>query len=130
VDAVHEKHADYTEPAKIALDHQCKVFQTGFKTKLSDGTWPKAEKPGEMKGPYLRAEDGVIFNTETNSAALFVHFNGERFWFKPVEQMMLDKYTNSDPAHRVACQRYVDLYPALKECTALLALKKDFCDLS
>lgn len=128
--ALKERHPGF-EPAEISLDHSCAVFQTGFKTKLSDGTWQTQEKPGDTKGPYLRPEDGVIFNTETNSAALFVHFNGERFWFKPVEQLVKDKYTKPDPLHAQACRRYVELYPDLKQCAKLMELAAtDYCDLS
>lgn len=131
VAAVKKKHsaAPAFEPAKIALDHHCVVFQTGFKTKLSDGTWQTPEAAGQPKGPYLRPDDGVIYNTETSTAALFVHFNGERSWFKPVEELVMTKYTPSDDRHALACRFYLELYPALKECTALLQLPEDFCHL-
>lgn len=117
------------EPVNIALDSNCAVFQTGMKTKLSDGTWKTAPTDADnelKKGPYLRP-DGVIYNTETRSEPLFVHFNGERFWFMPVEQVFYERFSLSDTDRYTAlCRRYLHLYPVMQECSKLLKVA-DFC---
>lgn len=114
-------------PVNVLLDSGCVVFQTGMKTKLSDGTW--ATKPDREQGPYL-SPAGTIVNTETGTEPLFVHFNGERYWFMPVEQLYHDRFVV--PGSRGAkefsalCYSYLRLYPALQECTKLLKVN-NYC---
>ena len=122
------------EPVEIALDTGCVVFQTGMKTKLSDGTWKDAPtaRDSELKqGPYLRPADGVIYNTETKSEPLFIHFNGERFWFMPVEKVFFERFVqNSQNGNgdkfKALCHKYLELYADLKQCSKFLDL--DYCN--
>jgi hypothetical protein len=133
---VHEtlktKYGPQFQPVDIALDTKCVVFQTGMQTKLSDGTWKDAPSATEGKlkqGPYLRPSDGVIFNTETKTEPLFVHFNGERFWFMPVEQVFFERFAHDEgDRFKALCHKYLALYPPMKECSKLLTNGKDYCD--
>jgi hypothetical protein len=125
---IKKQYNDF-EPVEIALDSNCVIFQTGMKTKLSDGTWQQAptDTDSELKkGPYIRT-DGVVYNTETHSEPLFVHFNGERSWFMPVEKLFYERFahTNKDRFNAL-CNKYLQLYPVLQECGKLLEVN-DYC---
>ena len=125
-------------PVDIKLDTQCIVFQTGMRTKLSDGTWkdaPTPEQQGFSQGPYLRVQDGVIYNTETKTLPLLIHFNGERAWFMPVEKIFHDRFVFNDSTSnsgsreyfRKACVRYLQLYSNMHECSKLLSVDS-YCE--
>jgi len=137
IDTLKGKDSSFT-PVEIKLDTQCIVFQTGMRTKLSDGTWkdaPTQEQRGFSQGPYLRSQDGAIYNTETKTLPLLIHFNGERAWFMPVEKIFHERFVSNESTsssgsrdhYRKACARYLQLYSNMHECSKLLSVDS-YCE--
>jgi len=81
----------------LRVDRRCRLFQTGWGTKLERGGWDEAPVDGrDRAGPYLRRRAppddaaaisgaGVggcdVVNTETGTRPLFAHFNGDKAHF-------------------------------------------------
>lgn len=76
-----ERAGTYSKNYVIALDHQARVFQTGWHTHLEmEGKYAERQE----KGAYFNPSDGVFVNTEHDTTPIMVHFNGGKTNFLPV----------------------------------------------
>ena len=102
----------------VVLDRQCTIFQTSHLTSFSMGDWNVPVY--NVIGPYLRA-DGFIFNSETTSFPLFLHFNGIKFFLSRVadeskaKSVSFKKFGRCGNTLRISrpCALYSTKYPIL-----------------
>ena len=78
-----EKNVSYGD-INIILDRNCTIFQTSHLTAFSMGDWYAPEY--DVKGPFMRV-DGVVYNSETDTFPLLLHFNGIKFFMSQVSNM-------------------------------------------
>lgn len=83
-----EKNISYGD-INIILDRNCTIFQTSHLTAFSMGDWNDPEY--DVKGPYMRA-DGIVYNSETSTFPLFLHFNGIKFFMSQVSETLKSSY--------------------------------------
>ena len=69
----------------VVLDRHCSIFQTSHLTAFSMGDWYAPNY--DVMGPFMRA-DGIIYNSETATFPLFLHFNGIKFFMPQVLKIM------------------------------------------
>jgi len=75
-----ERAGTYSKNYVIALDHQARVFQTGWHTHLEvEGKYAERQE----KGAYFNPSEGVFVNTEHDTTPIMVHFNGGKTNFYP-----------------------------------------------
>ena len=75
-----ERAGTYSKNYVIALDHQARVFQTGWHTHLEiKGKYAERQE----KGAYFNPSEGVFVNTEHDTTPIMVHFNGGKTNFYP-----------------------------------------------
>ena len=75
-----ERAGTHSKNYVIALDHQARVFQTGWHTHLEvEGKYAERQE----KGAYFNPSEGVFVNTEHDTTPIMVHFNGGKTNFYP-----------------------------------------------
>ena len=72
---------------EIKLDHQSRLFQTGWSTHL--GT--TSHSIPESSGAYFDVGSGRILNTETGTRPFLVHFNGGKVALEPIARSILGR---------------------------------------
>ena len=80
-------------PFTMTIDHGCTVWQTTYATALHDAASLGEADPS---GPWVRP-DGSVYNSETRTSPLFVHFNGGRFGegFQKAEAYVQERMTRA-----------------------------------
>jgi len=98
-----ERAGTYSKNYVIALDHQARVFQTGWHTHLEiSGKYAERQE----KGAYYNTSEGVFVNTEHDTTPIMVHFNGGKTNFLPVARHLARRHppatTSRSPRRDVA----------------------------
>ena len=60
----------------MTLDHHCRLFQTGWGTKIENPRGPENRTFQALDGDLPWVEHGVLTNPETQTHPCFLHFNG------------------------------------------------------
>ena len=109
--------AQSTENYVIALDHQARVFQTGWHTHLEI---PGKYAERQANGAYFDTTTGVFVNTEHNSTPPIIHFNGGKTNFLPVVRDILRRHRTDDETYGAIQRRVRARDPALAaNCTVI-----------
>lgn len=104
-------HSDLTCGARMALDSNCDLFQTGHKSNLeAEDKWHKEDE----HGPYVDITTGRLFNMETQTSPAIVHFNGGKMSFSKVADFFWE--TASKERFNETWQLLAARFPKLYDC--------------
>ena len=110
-----ERAGTYSKDYVIALDHESRIFQTGWHTHLEI---PGKYAEPQLNGAYYDASRGVFVNTEHNSTPSIVHFNGGKTNFLPVVHDVLRRRPPDDETYAETRRRARARHAALANCSA------------
>lgn len=106
---------DLNNRVQVEVDYNCTIFQTTTDTHFDTLQWSTPDP----KGPYMRTEDAVIFNSETNTEPLLYHFNNLNIHMLEADKLMWasqleERY--SSPDYKNTCIELLRRYPEIDYC--------------
>ena len=112
-----ERSGTHSKRYVIALDHEARVFQTGWHTHL-EITGKYAEP--QVNGAYFDTSLGVFVNTEHNSTPPIAHFNGGKTNLLPVVREILRHRRMGDATYETTLRSIREREPVLaRNCTVI-----------
>ena len=99
---------------KTEIDHNCTIFQTTSGTNLQTSKWAVSDPVG----PYVRS-DGTIYNSETRTHPLFIHFNRNNERMSSIERSMAinhHKRMENESKYEKNCKSLMRKNPFIRAC--------------